>query len=65
MCYLSVREVLIEGGDNAIKLREVLISSTWNRKALPPLHGTKVSVSKKGIILNLMALEGGEVMPHK
>jgi hypothetical protein len=40
-----------------IKLRKIFVSTTWNRKASPPLYGTKVSGSKKCEVLHLMVLE--------
>jgi len=43
-------------GVNAIKLRNIFIFSTWNRMALSPSYGTKVTVSKSRQILNLMVL---------
>ena len=42
----------------AIKLRKIFVFTTWNRKALPSLYGTNVSVFKKCKILNLMAMKG-------
>jgi len=47
-----------EKGTIAIKLRKIFVFTTWNRKALPPLYGTNVSVFKKCKILNLMAMKG-------